>query len=179
MMNFEKNKRNAHFHLFSLLLSAIFGALAFALKIAMAAFPNIEPVTLILLLSALTLGARAFITCGIYVLLEGLVYGFSTWWIPYLYAWPLLIAFAMLLKRFDNRFVWAAFAGVYGFLFGFLFLPVNYFVYNMAEHPELLTAYLINDIPFNTIHAISNFVVVLCLLPPMKKAMRSLLARIR
>ena len=175
----DNKRKTARFRLFELLVTSIFGALAFSAKLAMAALPNIEPVTLLLILATLSFGARAFISCGIYVLLEGLVYGFSTWWLPYLYAWPLLVVFVLLCKRFENRFFWAFFAAVFGFLFGFMFLPVNYFVYNMAEHPELLKLYIINDIPFDLIHAGGNFVSVFVLLPPMKKAMRALLSRIR
>ena len=164
--------------MFELLITAILGALTFAAKVAMAALPNIEPVTLLLILTALCFGARSLITCGIYVLLEGLVYGFSTWWIPYLYIWPLLIALTLLCKRFENRFFWAVFAAVFGFVFGFLFLPVNYFVYNMAGNPELLKIYILNDIPFDALHAAGNFVTVLVLLPPLKRALRYALSRI-
>lgn len=159
-------------------MTSILGALAFAAKVAMAALPNIEPVTLLLILATLAFGARAFITCGIYILLEGLFYGFSTWWIPYLYAWPLLVLLTLLFRKRKNCFFWAIFAAVYGFSFGFLFLPVNYFVYDMASHPELLTVYILNDIPFDALHAAGNFVSVLLLLPPLKKALIAALHRI-
>ena len=164
--------------MFELLVTSILGALMFAAKVAMAARPNIEPVTLLLILATLAFGAKSFITCGIYVLLEGLVYGFSTWWIPYLYAWPLLVLLTLLFRKRRNRFFWAFFAALFGFLFGFLFLPVNYFVYDMASHPELLTAYILNDIPFDLIHAGGNFVLVLIALPPLHRALSTLLRSI-
>ena len=164
--------------MFELLVSSILGALTFAVKVAMTALPNIEPVTLLLILSALCFGARALVTCGVYVLLEGLFYGFSTWWIPYLYAWPLLVLLTLLCRKRENRFFWAVFAALYGFAFGFMFLPVNYFVYGMADNPDLLTVYILNDIPFDLLHAAGNFITVLILLPPLKRALRYTLSRI-
>lgn len=175
----QNDRRSAHLRLFELLLCAILGALAFALKMAMAALPNIHPVALLLLLCALSFGWRSLVTCGIYVLLEGLIFGFSTWWYPYLVAWPLLILVAVLCRRRQNRFFWATLAALHGFLFGFFFLPINYFVYNMAENPGMVTLYILNDLPFSVIHGISNFVIVLVLLPPLKRAMEKILSRVK
>lgn len=171
-------RKTARFRLFELLITSILGALIFAAKVAMAALPNIEPVTLLLVLSTLCFGASAFISCGIYIVLEGLFYGFSTWWIPYLYAWPLLVLLTLLFRRRKSPFFWAIFSAVYGFLFGFMFLPVNYFVYGMANNPELVTLYILNDIPFNALHAVGNFVTVLFLLPPLCKGLNAALSRI-
>ena len=171
-------RKTAHFRLFSLILCAILGALTFALKVAMASLPNIEPVTLMLILCTLVFGWRAMATTAIYVLLEGLIFGFSTWWIPYLYAWPLLVVLTMAFRRHKHRVFWAVFAAIYGFVFGFLFLPVNYFVYNMANNPDALLVYIANDIPFNAIHAAGNFVVVLVLLPPLRRGMQMAVKRI-
>lgn len=174
----QNRRKTAHFRLFDLIFCAMLGALAFALKVAMASLPNIEPVTLLLMLAALVFGYRALIATGIYIVLEGLVFGFSTWWIPYLYAWPLLVVLTLVFRKRKNRFFWAGFAAVYGFLFGFLFLPVNYFVYNMASNPSLILVYIVNDIPFDLIHAVSNFVCVLILLPPLKRGLEAALKRI-
>jgi len=165
--------------LFSLILCALLGALTFALKVAMATLPNIEPVTLMLILCALVFGWRAMATTAVYVLLEGLVFGFSTWWIPYLYVWPLLVVLTVVFRKRQNRFFWASFAAVFGFLYGFLFLPVNYFVYDMANNPGALLTYIANDIPFDTIHAVSNFVTVLVLLPPLRRVLQAMTDKIR
>ena len=176
---FVKSKRRAaHLRLFELILSAVLGALTFALKVAMAALPNIHPVALMLLLCTLVFSWRAFVSCGIYIVMEGIFFGFSTWWIPYLYTWPLFVLLILLFKKRKNPFFWATFAGIFGFLFGFFFLPVNYFVYDMANHPELILPYILNDLPFNAIHAVSNFIIVLVLLPPLKKGMEMALKRI-
>ena len=56
-----------HYKLFSLILCAILGALIFALKICMAPLPNIEPVTLMLMLITLVFGARVCQRLGLYI----------------------------------------------------------------------------------------------------------------
>ena len=172
------NRRAAHLRLFELIFSAILGALAFALKVAMAALPNIHPVALLFILAATVIGWRAMVACTVYVVMEGIFFGFSTWWIPYLYAWPILVAAAVLLRSHKNPFFWATLAGLHGLVFGLFFLPVNYFVYDMANTPGAVWLYLVNDLPFSAIHAISNFVLVLILLPPLQKGMHAILRRL-
>lgn len=174
----ENRRRFSHERLFSLLVCPIFGSLTFALKIAMAGLPNIEPVTLMLMLTALVFGWKAFLTAGIYVLLEGLVYGFSSWWLVYLYAWPLLVLITLPLRRFRSPVLFALVAGGYGFLFGFLFLPVNIIVYPL-DTMEKITFYILQDIPFNLIHGVSNLIIGFVLLSPLRKALEIALAKVR
>lgn len=178
-MTKDNRRKTAHLRLFELILTAVLGALTFAIKVAMAALPNIHPVALMLILCTLVFGWRSLVTAGVYILMEGLFFGFSTWWIPYLYAWPLLILLTLAFRKRKNRFFWAGFAGVFGFLYGFLFLPINYFVYGMDQNPALLGMYILNDLPFNAIHAVSNFILVLILLPPLKKGMEAATRRVR
>lgn len=164
-----------HEKLFSLILCAILGALIFALKLCMAALPNIEPVTLLLMLFTLLFGARAFASAVIYILLEGLVYGFSPWWFCYIYIWTLLVIITLPLRRYRSRFLFAAVAGVFGFVFGFFFIPVFYFTYDLEGR---LIPYILADIPFDLIHAGANVVIVFCLLPPLRRAFEKVLGAV-
>ena len=58
-----------------LALYAMLGAVTFAAKMAMAALPNIEPVSLLVMVFAVTLGRRCFFPLFVYVGLEFLVWG--------------------------------------------------------------------------------------------------------
>lgn len=163
-----------HYKLFSLILCAILGALIFALKICMAPLPNIEPVTLMLMLITLVFGARAFASASVYILLEGLVYGFSPWWLCYVYIWPLLIFLTLPLRKYRSRFLFSAVGGLFGFAFGFLFIPVFYFTYDLSGK---LIPYIMADIPFDLIHAGANVIIVFCLLPPLRTAFERILGK--
>ena len=167
------DRKMAHIRLFELTVCAMMGAIAFALKVAMANLPNIEPVTMLLMLCTLIFGYKAFLSCSVYVLLEGIFFGISTWWVP------ILILITLPLRRFRNPFLFSAVATVYGFLFGFFFLPVNYFVYNMQGRPDLVIAYIVQDFEFNLYHAIGNAVIVTLLLPPLRIAMEKAVQRVR
>ena len=56
---------------------SLLGALMFGAQVVMAPLPNIEPVTLLMMCTAIVYGARAFYPCYVFVLLEGLIYGFG------------------------------------------------------------------------------------------------------
>ena len=82
-----------------LALGGILAALLFAAQAALAFLPNIELVSLLVILYTLFLGKRVVPVLLVFALLEGLLYGFGLWWVSYLYVWPLLAGLAALLKR--------------------------------------------------------------------------------
>ena len=83
----------------SLLILSQLGTLMFVLKMAMAALPNIEPVSLLVMVYAVTLGPWALAPIYIYVFLEWAIWGLNTWSICYLYVWAILWLVAWLLRR--------------------------------------------------------------------------------
>ena len=91
----------------------------------MASLPNINLNAVLIILTTVYFGWKALYAVGVYVLLEGLFFGFSIWWFSYLYIWPLLVILAMLLRRNRSVVIWAVAAGIYGLLFG----PLMYLGY--------------------------------------------------
>ena len=79
-------------------LFAVLGALTFALQVAMAPLPNIEPVSLLVMIYAATFGWKCLYPVYVFVVMEILFYGISTWNVYYLYVWTVL-AFAAILMR--------------------------------------------------------------------------------
>ena len=74
-------------------------ALTFGAKWVMAGLPNIEPVSLMVMLFGAVFGWKAMFPVSVYVLAEILFYGLGTWNVNYLYVWPLLAVLACLLRR--------------------------------------------------------------------------------
>ena len=68
----------------------VLAALLFAGQVALAAIPNVEIVSLLVILYTLALGRKVFLVIYTFVLLEGVFYGFGLWWINYLYVWAAL-----------------------------------------------------------------------------------------
>ena len=148
-------------------LFAVLGAMTFGAKYAMAFLPNIEPVSLFVVLFGVTFGRKGLYPIGIYVMMEILFYGLGTWNIMYLYIWPMLGLGAYLLRKMEHPLGWAVFSGGFGLLFGALCMPVDVVIGGFAY----AATKWISGIPFDIAHCIGNFVMALVLFQPMRKLM--------
>ena len=81
-----------------LVLMSLLGALLFACKMAMAGIPNVEPVTLLVILYSVVFGRKALWAIYLYVGLEVITWGLQVWVINYLYIWALLWLLSHLLR---------------------------------------------------------------------------------
>lgn len=145
---------------------AVLGALTFALKAAMMALPNIHPVAVFIIAGTICFGWRMMYAVAVYVMLEGLVYGFGIWWISYLYIWPLLVCVTMLFRKTEGRLFWAVVAAVFGLCFGALCSIPYLFIGGWTA----AFSYWLSGIPFDIVHCIGNFAVVFALLPSLIRA---------
>mgnify|MGYP001046467928 CR=1 FL=1 len=153
--------------LLSMCVMAMMGVLLTAGKEVMAFLPNFEPVTLLIVLFTLSFGPVAMGAVCVFLLLEGLLDGFGSWWVMYLYIWPLLAALTWVFRRMDKAWQWAVFAGLYGLCFGTLcsltYLPVG--------GVRMMFAWIISGLPFDFMHAGGNFLLMLLLYRPLKGAL--------
>ena len=147
---------------------AFFAALIFSVKTALASIPNVNLNALLIILATVYFGWRALYTVGVYILLEGLFFGFNLWWFSYLYIWPLLVVLVMIFRRNRSPLLWAVLAGAYGLLFGPL-MYIGYFAIVGGWRGYI--AMWIAGIPYDLIHAVSNFLTVLVLLKPLSRIM--------
>lgn len=151
-------------------LFAVLGAMTFAAKYVMAVLPNIEPVSLCVMLFGATFGKKSLYPISVYVVLELLFYGLGTWNLMYLYIWPLLGLGAYLLRRMDHPLGWAVLSGAFGLLFGALCMPVDIVIGGFGY----AAAKWISGIPFDIAHCIGNFAIAVVLFSPMRKMMKRL-----
>lgn len=156
-------------------LFAVLGALTFGLKFAMAFLPNIEPVSLLVMLFAAVLGWKALYPIYLYVIMEILIYGIGTWNMNYLYIWTVLWLAAYLLRGMRSPWGWALLSGVFGLCFGLLCAPVDFFVGDM----EYVISKWVSGIPFDIAHCVGNFVLALLLFKPLRNLMEKLYRKIR
>ena len=149
---------------------AVITALMIALKEAMNALPNIHPVMLLLILSVRRYGRRALYPALGFSLVECLLYGFGMWSVSYLYIWPLSVLLALPFRRNDSPLFWACFAGVFGLCFGALSALTTLFLFGWHS----AVAYWVSGIPFDLIHCVSNFILVLILYNPLTRVMNQI-----
>ena len=150
------------------------GALIFATKFALAALPNVNLNSLLIILTVVVFGWKALWSVYIYILLEGLVFGFGIWWFSYLVVWPILVIAAMLFRQNDSAVLWAVIAGGFGLVFGPL-MYIPYFFINGGW--EGFFVMWVNGIPYDLTHCISNFILTLVLYPPLCPLLKKLAAR--
>ena len=144
-----------HIRVLRLVLSGLMGALLVVSKQAMSGLPNIEPVTP---------GAGT-----VFILLQGVLYGFGLWWAMYLYVWYLLALLAWLLRRMDNALGWAVFSGIYGLCFGGLCAAV----YLVAKTPAFALSWWLSGLSYDAMHGVGNFVIMLLLYRPLRSALQT------
>ena len=153
-----------------LVLFAALGAMTFAAKYVMSFLPNIEPVSLCIMLYAVVFGKKWVYPVYLYVLLEILFYGISLWNINYLYIWAVLAIAAYCLRRMQGRLGWALLSAGFGLSFGALCGIVDVFIGGFAY---ALTRW-VSGIPFDIAHCAGNFFLALLLFVPLRRLLEKL-----
>ena len=157
------------------ILFGILGALTFAMKVAMAALPNIEPVSLTILVYAAVFGLKALYPTYVYVVMEVLYYGLGLWNLNYLYIWAVLAMAAICLRRMKHPLGWAMLSGTFGLLFGALCGIVDIFIGGIGY----AAAKWVSGIPFDIAHCVGNFFLTLILFVPLRNLLDKLYARMK
>ena len=152
------------------IILALLTALLFVAQLALSFLPNIELVSLLVILYTLVYKRKALWCIYIFALLQGLFYGFTSWWVSYLYIWTALWLVTMILKEMDNALGWAIVSGAFGLCFGALSeLPFLFIIGMKASF-----AAWVSGIPFDIAHCVGNFVLALVLYKPLVKVLRRL-----
>lgn len=141
------------------------GGLTFAAKVVMMGLPNIEPVSLLVMLFAVTFGKKALFPVCTYVLLELTLFGIGLWTVAYVYIWPLLALAAYLLRNMRSPLGWALLSGTFGLLFGALCTPICL----LTGGPAFALSWWLSGIPFDLIHCAANFALALVLFNPLRR----------
>lgn len=143
------------------------GALMYASKVIMDVLPNIHLIGTFIVAMTVVYRRKALYPLYIFVLLTGLLNGFGTWWIPYLYIWTVLWGMTMLIpKKIPNKakpIVYSAVCSLHGFLYGVLYAPAQALLFGLDFEATL--TWIATGIPFDITHGISNFICGLLICP--------------
>lgn len=157
--------RNTNSLTFKITFMAVYAALIYGLQVALASLPNIELVTLMLSIAGLCLPRKMSLTIAlVFVLLEGLTYGFGDWMILYFVAWPALTFVCSLFKKLAvHAFVLIV---IIDALFGFLFGSIDAIIKLALYDSSTMLAYWIKGLLFDMVHGTFNFLnALLCFKP--------------
>ena len=158
-----------------LVLYTLLGTVMFALKIVMAGLPNIEPVTLSLMVYGAVFGLKALYPAYVYVAMEILYFGLGPWNICYFYIWAIPVVAAILLRNMHAPIGWAVLSGAYGLLFGALCAPVDFLLGDLGY----VVAKWVSGLSFDVLHAVGNFVIALLAFAPLRLLLEKLYHKLR
>lgn len=135
-----------------------------AVKLALAFLPNVELVTLFIIIFARYRRYKVYFVAIAFAVIEGLIWGFGVWTISYLYIWPLLVLFTIIIKS-GNVWIYSILSGFFGLLFGaFCSIP-----YLFVGGPASAIGWWIAGIPWDMVHGVSNFIICAILFVPLDK----------
>lgn len=146
---------------------AMLGAVMYASKVIMELAPNIHLLGVFTIAFTVAYRKKALYPLYTYILLNGVLSGFATWWIPYLYVWTVLWGVVMLLPKHMPKKVqvpvYMVVCALHGFLYGVLYAPSQALLFGLNF--EGMIAWIISGLPFDFIHGVSNFFCGILIMP--------------
>ncbi|MBQ3602900.1 MAG: hypothetical protein IJA02_03575 [Clostridia bacterium] len=146
---------------------SMLGAMMYASKELMAILPNIHLIGTFIVAMTVVYRKKALYPLYIFIFVTGLLSGFATWWIPYLYIWAVLWGAVMLLpKNMPKKIkpvVYSLVCGLHGLLYGVLYAPAQALLFGLDFKGML--AWIAAGFPFDVTHGISNFICGLLICP--------------
>lgn len=156
-----------------LVLYAILGAVMYGGKMALSFLPNIEPVSLLVIVYTLAFGRKALWPIYVYIALELVTWGISAWSVNYLYVWLILFLLTRTLRHMESPLSWAVLSGSFGLCFGLLCAPVYGFIGGWGY----AVSWWLSGIPYDLLHCAGNFAITLLLYKPCVQVLRELNTR--
>lgn len=164
---FTHRQNNSKLTIKDITIMALMVAIIEVSKVALAQIPNVELTSFWIIMFTLYFGKQIFYVIPVFILIEGAMYGFGLWWIMYLYAWPLLAGVTILLRKMKGAWEWSMVSGIFGLSFGFL-CAIPY-VFTSGLYGAF--AWWVAGIPWDLVHGVANFVIMMVLHHPMKNVM--------
>lgn len=141
-----------------MVIFSFLGAIMFVSKQLLEFLPNIHMLGMLTMVYTLVYRKRAIIPIYVFVLLEGVIAGFSLWWIPYLYIWAVLWAVTLLLpNNMPDKVavpVYAIVCALHGMSYGTLYAPFQAVM--MGFDLKKTIAWIVTGLPWDAIHAAGN-----------------------
>ncbi len=154
---------------------SVLSALMFMGDQLLEALPNIHLVGVLIVATTAVYRVYALLPIYVYVLLTGLIGGFSLWWIPYLYIWAVLWGLVMLIpKKLPLKIklpIYIIACALHGFSFGMLYAPMQALLFGLDFNGMIV--WIINGLYFDIIHGVGNLVLSTALLYPIIKILNS------
>ena len=167
---------NSKFSIIDIAQIGIMVAIIEVSKACLAFLPNIELTSFWLIMFTLFFGWKIVAVVPVFILIEGAIYGMNRWWIMYLYAWPLLVLVTWLFRKKASCLLMTIISAIFGLCFGAL-CSIPYFFIGLSSGGftagvRTAVTWWIAGIPWDFVHCIGNFFLMLVLYHPISYAMK-------
>ncbi len=154
--------------------AALMSAASFTGRLLFQAIPNVQPLTTIVIICTLVFGFYFGSTVAILsIVISNLFLGMGIWTLAQLAAFVSICAFTYFLTPFLKKMpliILAIYAGLMGYWFGFIISLVQAPVFGI----QTFWVYYLQGIPFDTFHAVGNFIFFLILYPVLTPLLRKI-----
>lgn len=156
-------------------LIALLAAVASASRVLFAAIPNVQPVTLLILMIGIHLGARRATAVAVLVaLMSNMALGHGPWTFYQALAWSAVgtsgAMFRRILVNWDGTEVRIIPLAILAFIWGFLYdWTVSLSALTLYQTKEAFFAFLIVGLPFDVLHAVGNVLFAVWLAPSLHR----------
>ncbi len=150
---------------------AMFGAIMYLSKILLEFLPNVHLIGVFIVALTVKYRWKALYPIYIFIIITGILNGFSMWWIPYLYIWAILWGASMLIpdsniKEKYKPIVYMTVCSLHGFLYGTLYAPAQALMFNLDF--KGMISWIIAGLPWDAVHGVSNFCLGILIYPLIK-----------
>ena len=167
-----------------IVLTALAAALLSAGKQALASIPNVEVVTLLIMLYAACFKPQiAFIATGVFIVIECFIWGIHTWVLAYVIHWNFVAFATFLLARvfkFKNRFIYFGFTILVTASFGVLTTLIDSIIgagRTGRSFSLIFTVTYMRGIYFYIVHVVGNAAFNITLFAPMRTLLDKLMIK--
>ena len=167
-----------------IVLTALAAALLSAGKQALASIPNVEVVTLLIMLYAACFKPQiAFIATGVFIVIECFIWGIHTWVLAYIIHWNFVAFATFLLARVfkvKNRFIYLAFTIIVTACFGVLTTLIDAIIgagRSTRTFSHIFVVTYMRGIYFYIVHVVGNAAFNIVLFAPMRTLLDKLMIK--
>ena len=136
-------------------------------KLALAAIPNVEAVSLLIALYSYVFGWAGVLAAVVFVCIEPLIYGIGSWMLTYFLFWPGVALLFMLFGKIKlkSRIIFTLVAIGLSIAFGMLsaLIDIAFMTGVNGYYFSNVIIYYIRGLGFDTVHVVSNGIVFITL----------------
>lgn len=157
-----------------IILIGLFAAVLTGGKMALMLIPNIEIVTILIMLYSMVFGIKISLTATlIFCLTEGFLFGFNTWLISYFIHWPTLavVSYALSKLTYLKNYIYIIVGGALTALFGVTSSAIDAIVSTNVSNINFFTMFsliYIRGAAFYVTHIVSNVILIAVALPALQ-----------